>query len=298
MKPMYGEVDQSKERIPEQLSSIAEQQYRVGDQIGAVKLLDRAKAIAQDAGHFRNNALEGIASTQFRMGLLKDARETEGEIEDESFRSGILDEMSEQEIQQSSPKEATKKILGLKDSGAFKARMLTTLAAKQKERGDARGALHTLDRAFAAVRERDDPADPLHPANARDVGFSYRLIALGYSDLAATHKASAVLNELSSIKKSASSVLDLYDYLFDLAVGYASLGDFSRAHKFVDEMGKYPNEQACQIVGHEDAIHGYVEEAVRWAAAMKDSGARTSALVGIASAMLDVNEDNGKRPPR
>jgi tetratricopeptide (TPR) repeat protein len=292
MKPMFGEPDQTAERIPGQLSKIAEQQYLVGDEAGALELLRRSKAMAQDAGGFRDNALEGIALTQCRLGLLSDARDTAAALD--RFKEDVLEEISEQETLEPSAKEATKQILGLADSGAFKARMLTSLASKQKDSGEIREAIKTLDRAFRVVRE-SDPTGVRHPANARDIGFSHRLIAIGYSDMEENQKAAAVLRNLASIKEASSSTLDRYDYLFDLAAGYAGMGDFSRAHGFVDEMGKYPNEQACEIVGDEATRHGHAEEAVRWAKKLKDLGARTSALVGISSAMLDIAEAGAAR---
>jgi tetratricopeptide (TPR) repeat protein len=295
MKPMFGEVDQTRERIPGQLSSIAEQQYRAGDQARALELLSRSKVMAQGADGFRGFALSQIAHTQLRLGLLQDARDTAGEIDDEVFRNGVLEEISEQQILDSPAKEATKQILGLADSGVFKAHMLTTLVSKLKERGDAKGAIETLDSAFQLVQE-GDAGDIPHPANARDLGFSYRLIAIGYSELEAPHKAATVLHKLSSIKEATSSVLDRHDYLFDLAVGYASLGDFKHAHSSVGEMGDSPNDQACETAGYEDTRHGHAHEAVKWAKGLNDSAARTSVLAGIANAMLDMNEEAGKGP--
>lgn len=234
---------------------------------------------------FRDSALTQVANTQLGLGLLEDARNTAAEIDNESFRGGVVEEISEQEILESPAKEATKQVLGLADAGAFKARVLTTVASKQKERGDIKGAIETLDRAFKVVQE-SDPSDVPHPANARDLGLSYRLIAIGYSDMGAAQKAAAVLRKLTSVKE-ASSARDQYDYLFDLSVGYAALGDSKRAHRFVTEMREYPNEQACETVGYEDARNRHAQEAIRWAEDLRDSGARTSAFVGIASAMLD-----------
>jgi tetratricopeptide (TPR) repeat protein len=293
MKPMYGEVDQTAERIPGQLGSIAEQRYRTGDQAGALEFLSQAKVMAEDVVGFRDSALTGIANTQTDLGLLNDARATAAEIENEVFRSGVLDGIREQEMLESPASATIRLVLDLVDAGAFKARELVAVASKQGDRGDTRGATETLDRAFDVVQE-SDPANVPHPANARDVGLSYRLIAIGYSDVGANQKAAVVLHQLASIKEASSLVLDRYAYLFDLAVGYAALGGFNRAHGFVNEMGKYPNEQACETVSYEDVRHGHVRVAVRWAKAMKDSGARTSALVGIVSAMLDMNEEAGK----
>ena len=165
--------------------------------------------MAQDAGGFRDNAVEGIALTQCRLGLLSDARDTAAALD--RFKEDVLEEISEQETLEPSAKEATKQILGLADSGAFKARMLTSLASKQKDSGEIREAIKTLDRAFRVVRESDSTG-VRHPANARDIGFSHRLIAIAYSDMEENQKAAAVLRNLASIKEASSSTLDQYDY--------------------------------------------------------------------------------------
>jgi hypothetical protein len=66
-------------------------------------------------------------------------------------------------------------------------------------------------------------------------------------------KGETVLQQLRASKESVASPRERYDFLYDLAVGFAEFGFFDQARSYISEMGRDPNEQACNVVAYEQA---------------------------------------------
>ena len=276
--------------VPEQLNRVAEQRYKAGDSTGTMEMLTQLKTMAEIAdGYIRDRSLERLARTECDLGLLEQARDLVGRIEDEIYRKSVERCIAYQEVVEAEPTEAVIKALAVPDREQ-QLEMLTDIASKQREQGKTTETLATLDQAFRISREL--LPDPINPSL---IAYRFRLMASTYMDLGAKAKAEAVLRRLNDLKNATPTPRDQYDFLVDLSVGYAALGDFDLSHQYVSEMGDNLDEQACDMIGYEQTSQGQAEQAIKWARGLADPAARASALVGIAKAMLDANEELAKK---
>ncbi|SPF36104.1 exported hypothetical protein [Candidatus Sulfotelmatobacter kueseliae] len=273
VNPLQGEA--------RQLDNIAKRRYEAGDGPGAVAMFAHLRSMAEEADEpFRSFLCGDSARTQAELGLFDGARSSVRCIRDEPDRKSVENEIAEQETMQSQPAKAIANAMGAADP-VDQVGLLADIGAKQAEAGNKNEAMRALDQALGIVP---------HLSGANQwLAYRLRLIAVTYLRMGARDKGELALQTLRALKESAVSHLDQYDFLYDLAVGYAAFGHFDQAHSYISEMDN-PNEQACNAVAYEQAQQGEADEAVIWAEHLRDPSARTSALVGIVEAMLDANE--------
>lgn len=281
----FGEVD-TIQRQAGQLSSIAQQRNQAGDKPGALDILTRLHAMLVSSEGYLHDSLCGtFGHTQADLGLFEEAHRSATCFAKEEDRNSAEQEFSYQEITESESADAIAKALGVAEVGR-RIGLLSEMGFSQAEAGNKADALIALDEAMKAFPSLHPPDYPPHgPA------YTLRRIAVGYLEAGARDKGEAALTQLRGLKDATASTRDQYDFLYDLAVGYASFALYEEAHGFVDEMGQYPNEQACNVVAYLQAKQGQADQAVAWATQLKDPGARTAALVGVVEAMLEINEE-------
>lgn len=284
----FGLVDTTL-RQAEQLTNIAEQRFQTGDKSGAIAILVRLKAMAEHTdGYLHSSLCETAVLTQANLGLFDEARASANCIDSETNRKSIENRISYQEILQSEPGKAIAMALRVSDR-ENRLKILSEIGSKQVELGNQAEATIALDEAMKAFQEL--PAQDGMKSAA--TSYRLRLIAISYLDSGDRDKGKAVLQRLRVLKQETASPRDQYDFLTDLAIGYASFALFDEAHGFVSEMREYPDEYACNVVAYLQAKQGQTEQAVRWATLLKAPSARASALVGIAEAMLEP----AQKPP-
>ncbi len=285
IQPTFPGPD-STESQAQQLSSITEQRYRAGDKSGALDMLSHLHGMmVSSEGYLRDRICGMFVYTQANVGLFEEARRSTTCYSSDEDRKSRETEIAYQEISQSEPAKAVTEALKVADAGT-RVGLLAELGFSQAEVGNKADALIALDEALKAFPSLQPSDYPPHGS-----AYTLRRIAVGYLYAGATDKGEAVLRQLRNLKDATSSTREQYDFLYDLAVGYASFAHFDEAHSFVDEMGEYPNEQACNVVAYLEAKPGQADQAVQWAAQLKDPAARTAALVGIVEAMLEINEE-------
>lgn len=273
----------ARQRQANQLGNAARVRYEAGDVEGALSIFGMMEA------KFVKEALEVNAydfcsvsiSTQAQLGLadrLQNENACSGNPVQQVFIEG---EIAKQQLIHYDPTKALPPEIERDDVGN-KIDVLADIAKSRADAGDQAGAMIILDRAWALGK----------PLTVAPAWVAHRLhrIAMLYVDLGAQDKAMLVVEKIRSLKEATESPRERYDFLFDLAVEYGALGNFDEAHSYVKEMGEYPNEQACNLVGYQETEQGQADEAVSWAKQIKDSAARTSALAGIVEAMLEVNQ--------
>lgn len=273
----------ARQRQAFQLGNIARIRYQAGDEEGALSILNMMEAKSEkeameiNAYDFCSNSI----SVQVQLGLFDRLQNATGCPATPVEQAFIKGEIAKQQLIHSDPTKALPPEIE-RDDVANKIDILADVARSRADAGDQAGAMIILDRAWALGK-------PLTVAPAWVADRLHR-IAMLYVDLGAQDKAMLVVEKIRSLKEATESPRERYDFLFDLAVGYGALGRFDEAHSYVKEMAESPNEQACNLVGYQEAKQGQADEAVSWAKAIKNSAARTSALAGIVEAMLDANQ--------
>jgi tetratricopeptide (TPR) repeat protein len=274
VNPLEGEASD--------LDNIAKRRYEAGDVAGAVGMFAHLHTMAEGADEpFRTYLCGYLARTQLDLGLFDGARSAAKCIKDANDRKSVENEIADKETEQSVPSKAITDAMGISNPEDQMAR-LAELGAKQAEAGNTNDAMRALDQAVGVAQHLSAPD--------HYVAYPLRRIAFMYLEMGERAKGETVLRRLRALKESIASPREQYDFLYDLAVGYADFGFFEEAHSYIREMDPYPNEQACNVVAYEQAQQGEMEEAVIWAEKLADPAARTSALVGVVEAMLEANE--------
>ena len=272
------------------LIKIAERRYEAGDEAGAVVMFAHLHSMAEEADERFRSCLCGYsARTQLGLGLFDGARRAAECIKDAKDRKSVENAIAEKEARQLLPSKAITNAMRTTNPEERLAR-LADVAAEEAESGNTKESIDALDQ---AVRIAQRLSEPDHY-----VAYPLRRIALTYLGMGERAKGETVLRQLRASKESVASPRERYDFLYDLAVGFAEFGFFNQAHPYVSEMGRDPNEQACNVVAYEQAQQGEAEEAVAWGEKLKDPAARTSALAGVVEAMLEANEEHKTKTDR
>jgi hypothetical protein len=270
------------EREAGELDKIAERRYEAGDVAGALVMFAHLHSMAEEADEpFRSYLCAYSARTQLGLGLFDGSRSAADCIKDAKDRKSVENAIAEKESGQFMPSKAITNAMRVTNPEDRLVR-LADVAAAQAESGNTKEATHALDQAVGVAQRLSKPD--------HYVAYPLRRIALTYLEIGEREKGETVLQELRASKESVASPRERYDFLYDLAVGYAEFGFFDQAHLYISEMGRDPNEQACNAVAYEQAQQGEAEEAVAWGEKLKDPAARTSALVGVVEAMLEANK--------
>jgi len=272
----------ARQRQAIQLGNTARVRYEAGDVDGALSIFSMMEAIAVKEA-MEVNAYDFCSSSitaQAQVGLIERLQNGIACPVTPIERVFIDGEIAKQQLIHSDPTKALPPDIE-QDNVPNKIEALADVAKSRADAEDQVGAMIVLDRAWALGK----------PLTVEPAWVADRLhrIAMLYLDLGAQDKAMLVVEKIRSLKEATESPRERHDFLFDLAVGYGALGHFDEAHSYVKEMGEYPNEQACNLVGYQETEQGQADEAVSWAKGIKDSAARTSALAGIVEAMLDAN---------
>jgi hypothetical protein len=270
------------EREASELDKIAERRYEAGDVAGAIVMFAHLHRMAEEADErFRGYLCAYSARTQLGLGLFDGARSAADCIKDAKNRKSVENAIAEKESGQFKPSQAITNATRVTNPEDRLAR-LADVAAAGAESGNTKEATQALDQAVGVAQRLSKPD--------HYVAYPLRRIALTYLEIGEREKGETVLQQLRASKESVASPRERYDFLYDLAVGYAEFGFFDLAHLYISEMGRDPNEQACNAVAYEQAQQGEAEEAVAWSEKLKDPAARTSALVGVVEAMLEANK--------
>ena len=273
----------ARQRQAIQLGNAARVRYEAGDVDGALSIFSMMEAIAVKEAMEVNayDFCSSSISTQAQLGLLDRLQNGTACTITPVERVFIEGEIAKQQLIHSDPTKALPPEIERDDVGN-KIDILADVAKSRADAEDQAGAAIVLGRAWALGK----------PLTVAPAWIAHRLhrVAMLCLDLGAQDKAMLVVEKIRSLKEATESPRERYDFLFDLAVEYGALGHFDEAHSYVKEMGKYPNEQACNLVGYQEAEQGEADDAISWAKQIKESAARTSALAGIVEAMLDVNQ--------
>lgn len=273
----------ARQRQAIQLGNAARVRYEAGDVDGALSIFSmmEVKAVKEAMEVNAYDFCSISISTQAQLGLLDRLQNATACAATPVEQVFIEGEIARQQLIHSDPTKALPPEIE-RDAVADKIDILADVAKSRADAEDQAGAMIVLDRAWALGK----------PLTLQPAWVAHRLhrIAMLYLDLGAQDKAMLVVEKIRSLKEATESPRERYDFLFDLAVEYGALGHFDDAHSYVKEMGEYPNEQACNLLGYQEAEQGQADDAISWAKQIKDSAARTSALAGIVEAMLDANQ--------
>jgi len=279
--------------VARELSNIARRRFEVGDESGTVAMFERLNAMVLDSEKSRRDLLcRASVRTQAELGLFEGALNSLHCIDNNQDRKSLANEITDKRIATLEPARAIATASTASDREG-QVGLLVDLASKESSAGNKTEAIEALDRVMETFQKFS-----ANNVNAQAAGYQLRMTAQTYLQLGEPDKGKLALERLSALKQATRSTRDQYDFLYDLAVGFASLGFFDQSHAYVREMGKYPNEQACNVVGYEQARQRQAEQAVSWAKELKDPAARTAALVGIAEALLEANKDSSETNER